>query len=255
MIGGTPTREWFRNWFGEEYLALYPHRDEREAREAVELFLDLAPSTAPSRILDLACGAGRHLRELRDVGFLAIGLDLSLTLLRSARSAAPADPLVRGDMRELPFADAAFDGLTSFFTSFGYFADPVDDRQVLREMERVLAPGGAFMLDFMNAARVRQELVPQDCREVAGKRIVQTREIADGVVVKRIRIEPSDGGMVRLFEERVRLYACDELVSLLAGVGLVTQHRFGDYQGAPFGEDSPRLILAGRAAAQKEASG
>ena len=111
------------------------------------------------------------------------------------------------------------------------------------------------MLDFMNAARVRQELVPQDCREVAGKRIVQTREIADGVVVKRIRIEPSDGGMVRLFEERVRLYACDELVSLLAGVGLVTQHRFGDYQGAPFGEDSPRLILAGRAAAQKEASG
>ncbi len=138
MTDPTPTREWFRDWFGEEYLALYPHRDEREAREAVDLFRDVALPAAPSRILDLACGAGRHLRELRDVGFEAIGLDLSLTLLRSARSTAEADPLVRGDMRKLPFADAAFDGLTSFFTSFGYFADPVDDRRVLLEMERVL---------------------------------------------------------------------------------------------------------------------
>ena len=248
MTGPTPTREWFRDWFGEEYLALYPHRDETEAREAVDLFRDVAPSTPLSRVLDLACGAGRHLRELRDDGFAAIGLDLSPTLLRSARSAAPADPLVRGDMRQLPFADAAFDGLTSFFTSFGYFADPVDDRRVLREMERVLAPGGVFMLDFMNAARVRAELVPEDHREVDGKRVVQTREIADGVVVKRIRIEPSDGGEVRHFEERVRLYRCDELVSLLAAVGLVTRHRFGDYRGAPFGKGSPRLILAGRAA-------
>ncbi len=253
MTGPTPTREWFRDWFGEEYLALYPHRDEREAREAVDLFSEVALSARPSRVLDLACGAGRHLRELRDDGLAAVGLDLSRTLLRSARATAPADPLVRGDMRELPFADAAFDGLTSFFTSFGYFADPVDDRRVLREMERVLCPGGVFMLDFMNAARVRTELVPEDYREIDGMRIVQTRDIADGVVVKRIRIEPSDGGVVRVFEERVRLYTCDELVSLLAGAGLVTRHRFGDYQGAPFREGSPRLILAGRAAAHAEA--
>ena len=246
MTGPNPTREWFRDWFGEEYLALYPHRDEREAREAVDLFRDVAPPVSTSRILDLACGAGRHLRELRDAGFAATGLDLSMTLLRSARSSGQADPLVRGDMRELPFGDAAFDGLTSFFTSFGYFADPEDDRRVLLEMERVLAQRGAFMLDFMNAARVRKELVPRDCRELDGKRIVQTREIADGVVVKRIRIESPVEGEVRRFEERVRLYTCDELVSLLAGVGLLTRHRFGDYRGAPFEAGSPRLILAGR---------
>lgn len=253
MTGPAPTREWFRDWFGEDYLALYPHRDEKEAREAVALFRDLALSAPPSCILDLACGAGRHLRELREVGFAAIGLDLSSVLLRSARTAGSEDPLVRGDMRELPFADAAFDGLTSFFTSFGYFADPVDDRRVLKEMERVLSPGGVFMLDFMNAARVRTELVPEDTREVEGKQIVQTREITEGVVVKRIRIEPSDEGEARLFEERVRLYTCDELVSLLAGAGLVTRHRFGDYHGAPFREGSPRLILAGRAAGHGDA--
>jgi SAM-dependent methyltransferase len=246
VTGSPPTREWFRDWFGEEYLALYPHRDAKEAQEAVDLFRHVYPATPGSRVLDLACGAGRHLRELRAAGLDATGLDLSITLLQSARSAAPAEPLVRGDMRRLPFARGSFDGLTSFFTSFGYFEDPIDDRRVLQEVARVLVQGGAFMLDFLNAARVRTDLVAQDSREVEGNRIVQVREIANGVVVKRIRIEPSAGGDSRSFEERVRLYSCEDLVAMLAEAGLVTEHRFGDYGGAPFGQDSPRLILSGR---------
>jgi len=252
VSGSAPTREWFRDWFGEEYLALYPHRDEREAREAVDLFRDVGFPTHGSRVLDLACGAGRHLLELRAAGLDATGLDLSLTLLRSARAAAPATPLVRGDMRQLPFRPGAFSGLTSFFTSFGYFADPVDDLRVLKEMARVLAPGGTFMLDFLNASRVREKLVAEDRSEVEGNRIVQVREIADDVVVKRIRIEPFDGGPVRHFEERVRLYSCEKLVSLLAEASLLASHRFGDYSGAPFRTESPRLILAGRLTAPDE---
>lgn len=245
MTSSKPTREWFRDWFGEEYLALYPHRDEEEARQAVDLYREVSSPQPGSRLLDLACGAGRHLRELRTAGLDATGLDLSLTLLRTARSAAGADPLVRGDMRELPFSSGSFAGLTSFFTSFGYFAEASDDRRVVREMARVLAPGGAFMLDFMNASRVQDDLVPEDCRVVEGRRVFQVREIVDGVVVKRIRIEPVAGGPSRHFEERVRLYSCETLVSLLAGVGLVTTARFGDYGGAPYFDRSPRLILAG----------
>ena len=252
MSGSPPAREWFRDWFGEEYLALYPHRDEKEARDAVDLFRDVYRGAPGSRLLDLACGAGRHLRELRTAGFDATGLDLSSTLLRSARSAAPQDLLVRGDMRRLPFAAGAFDGLTSFFTSFGYFADPVDDRNVLREISRVLSPGGVFMLDFLNAARVRADLVAEDSREVKGNRIVQFRRILEDVVVKTIRVEPIAGGASRDFEERVRLYSPRELEALLAEVGLVTEQRFGDYEGASFVSRSPRLILAGRLHAREE---
>jgi SAM-dependent methyltransferase len=241
----TPTREWFRDWFGEEYLALYPHRDEREAQQAVDLFRTVAPSLR-GRVLDLACGAGRHLRGLRGAGLDAVGLDLSGVLLRSARRDGPVDPLVRADMRRLPLAGASFQGLTSFFTSFGYFADAADDRRVLDEMARVLVPGGAFMLDFLNASRVRRELVPEDCREVDGSFVSQVREIVDDMVVKRIAIEPADGGAVRQFEERVRMYSCQEMVSLLADAGLVTEDRFGDYGGRQFDPDAPRLILAGR---------
>jgi SAM-dependent methyltransferase len=240
----APTREWFRDWFGEEYLALYPHRDKREAEQAVNLLRRVAP-VVDGPVLDLACGAGRHLRALRQAGFEAVGLDLSMTLLRSARAANPDSPVVRGDMRELPFRDASFRGVTSFFTSFGYFSDPRDDRHVVREMHRVMAPGSFFMLDFMNAQRVRRELVRTDTRAIDGGHIVQEREIIDGVVVKRIHVE-RDGLDTRTFEERVRLYSCSELADLLRSENLEAEHRFGDYLGSPYDHESPRLILSGR---------
>ena len=243
---GSPSREWFRDWFGEEYLELYPHRDEEEAARAVELFLEVA-APLPGPLLDLACGAGRHLRELEASGVDAVGLDLSAALLLEARRSAHHARLVRADMRRLPFATAAFGGLTSFFTSFGYFESRAEDRQAAREVRRVLRDGGRFMLDFFNADRVRDELVPHDEREFRGRRVTQAREIVDDTVVKRIRIvEEIDGERrERRFEERVRLYSPRELEDLLADAGLSVERRHGDYQGGGFDTGAERLILSG----------
>jgi len=254
VSGPTPTREWFRDWFGEEYIALYPHRDEGEARAAVDLFLAAVPPGAQATVLDLACGAGRHLRELRTAGLEPTGLDLSLALLRRAQSQTAVSSLVRADMREIPFEDGAFDSVTSFFTSFGYFREPLDDRRVLQEMGRVVRRGGSFMLDFLNADRVLRELVPEDMREIDGKRIIQRREILDGCVIKRIRIESTTDGSASDFEERVRLYSRAELTALLEEAGLEISHRFGDYEGATFRSTSPRLILAGHVTGLPEAA-
>ena len=52
--------EWFEEWFGEEYLQLYPHRDAAEAERAVALILDRVGFAPGWRVLDVACGAGRH---------------------------------------------------------------------------------------------------------------------------------------------------------------------------------------------------
>ena len=243
MTVPTITREWFRDWFGEEYLALYPHRDQREAQDAVRLYLSVVPPGVGKPVLDLACGAGRHLRELVQHGLPSVGLDLSSPLLVRARQAGPEDALVRADMRHLPFAAESFGGLTSFFTSFGYFEDPTDDRRVLEEMVRVLRPDGTFMLDFLNAGRVRRELVPEDVRDTAMGRVVQRRRILDDTVVKSITIEPHDDGDIRTFYERVRLYRAPQLEELLSAAGLETTHRFG--AGGPAGNSAPRLILAG----------
>lgn len=244
-MSGEP---WYRSWFGEEYLRLYPHRDREEAREAVGLLAEWAAPTPGSRVLDLACGAGRHLGFLQKEGMAAVGLDLSLPLLREARDAAGDGFLVRGDMRHLPFAGGGFQVVASFFTSFGYFEREEEDRVVLDEIGRVLAPGGHVLLDFLNADRVRGTLVPRDEEEVEGERLVQERTLRDGgrLVEKRIEIHPGTGGPPRIFRERVRLYDPGELEALLEERDLTVVERFGDYRGTPFDGRSPRLILLAR---------
>lgn len=243
MNGPAPEDEWFRDWFGEEYLDLYPHRDAAEAREAVDLFL-AATHPPEGLVLDLACGAGRHVRELERRGISVVGLDLSRVLLGEARGSMPDAGLVRADMRRLPLPDGSVAGVASFFTSFGYFRDPADDRRVLSEIRRVMRPEGRWLLDFIHAARVRRELVPRDERQVGDTTVTQTRAIEHDAVVKKISIR-APGAEAREFEERVRLYDECDLAGLLQTAGLVPTSRFGDYAGGPFGADSDRLILVG----------
>ena len=249
MSSSQEAPEWYRDWFGEEYLALYPHRDEEEAREGVDLFLS-ACGQPSGLVLDLASGAGRHLLEFKRRGVNAVGLDLSKTLLMQARAGRPELLLAEGDMRYLPFADDAFQMVANFFTSFGYFAAPEEDEKVLSEIHRVLRLGGCFMLDFLNAERVRAGLVPKDERLMNGRLVVQERGFEeDGrVVVKKIQIHGPDGeGSVSTFYERVRLYSPDELQVILRRAGLEPQSMFGDYSGAPAGSDCSRYILTGHA--------
>lgn len=238
---------WFRSWFGDEYLALYPHRDQEEAREAVELLLETTGYGAGTPVLDLACGAGRHVGELTRVGLDATGLDLSAVLLRRARELEPAAHLVRGDMRCLPFRSGSFRAVTNFFTSFGYFQDAEDDRTVLSEARRVLTQGGCFLLDFLNAQRVRSELTERDVRSVDEARVIQERRLIDDrIVEKRITIEETADGP-RTFVERVRLYGPEELRSMLREAHLTPKRIFGNYKGAPYGPGASRFIVMGKA--------
>lgn len=239
--------DWFEEWFGEEYLSLYPYRDDQEAERAVELIAREARLPGGACVLDLACGAGRHVEHLRELGFSAFGLDLSMQLLRMARGDGLA--VVRGDMRELPVTDGRVAMVTSFFTSFGYFPDERDDVHVLREIRRVLRHGGLFAVDFLNAERVRAGLRARDEIEVGRRRVVQTRELTDGgrVVQKRIEIHEHGQRAPRVYFERVRLYGADELWEMMEHARIEPFAQFGSYDGAPLSSTAPRVILIGRA--------
>ena len=235
--------EWFEQWFGEEYLRLYPHRDDADAGAAVALVDGLIPLAGRS-VLDLACGPGRHAAQLVARGGRVVGLDLSLPLLGRARvRTGGAVPVVRADMRQLPFRVETFDIVVNLFTSFGYFAEDAQHQAALTDAATLLRPGGAFVLDFLNATAVRRHLVPREERVVGSQRVVIQRCIApDGRhVVKEMHL--LDDG--RSFVERVRLFTGDELVTLMRNAGLDVRHRFGDYDGSAFSEAAPRAILIG----------
>lgn len=239
--------EWFRDWFGRAYLELYPHRDEEEAVRAVALYRERAGLAAGARVLDLACGAGRHLQRLRAAGLRAVGIDLSAPLLDAARTRPGVDgSLIRADMRGLPFANGTFDGLVNFFTSFGYFLTPEEDIEVLQEVRRVLRPGAPFLMDYLHAAWVIDRLDPESVGEINGTPVRQTRWVEGDQVVKRIEIGGTGGREPEIYHERVRLYSPEALRRLLREQGLEATKTFGSYDGAPFRGDSARLLLMGR---------
>src|SRR5258708_32045042 len=130
---------WYQEWFGEEYLELYSHRDENEAREQVAFFRRQCGDIG-GPILDLACGMGRHIQELTALGYRAIGCDLSYTMLRTGRAEYGPMPMARPDMRHLPFFDDTLPGLVNFFISFGSFADGPGNLEGRPHMSPGLAP-------------------------------------------------------------------------------------------------------------------
>ena len=232
--------DWFEEWFGEDYLRIYQHRDESEAERAIDLIARHVSDREIQTVLDLACGAGRHSKALCE-RWWTVGLDLSASLLRVARRDAPDAPYVRADMRELPFADESFDLVVNLFTSFGYFEDDGEHARVLARVREAMKPRGTFVIDFLNASQVRRNLVPYDERVESGITIEQSRIISpdDRFVEKRIRLRERG----REYVERVRLLSAGDLERMLETAGFEVVHSFGDYTGASWSENSPRTIL------------
>jgi SAM-dependent methyltransferase len=232
--------DWFEEWFGEDYLRIYQHRDESEASRAIDLIATHVPGRGIQTVLDLACGAGRHSKALCE-RWWTVGLDLSASLLRVARRDAPDAPYVRADMRELPFADGSFDLVVNLFTSFGYFEDDREHARVLARVRDALKPGGMFVIDFLNASQVRRNLVPYDVRVENGITIEQSRVISpDNRFVEKTILLKERG---REYVERVRLLSAGDLERMLEGAGFEVAHCFGDYTGSGWTENAPRTIL------------
>jgi SAM-dependent methyltransferase len=231
---------WYKEWFGEEYLDLYAYRDEEEARRQVDFFRSQVGAVRGT-ILDLACGKGRHVRELRSQAYDVVGCDLSWTLLRYGLEEFGPMPLVRADMRRLPFGDEAFAGLVNFFTSFGYFEDEEENRRTVREMARVLKSGAPFLFDYLNVPRELSRLVEMEEKDTDSGRVLIERwfDASSRTFNKRITIGE------KKFLERVRGYDLDEMTAIFASSGMAIRDVFGDFEGAPYAPASPRLILLG----------
>ena len=232
--------DWFEAWFDEDYALLYAHRDAEEARLAVARMLEAAPELAEGPVLDLGCGAGRHLDVLRRTNPLAFGMDLSPALLRLAPT--PLRPwLLQGDMRQLPIKEGTLSGACLWFTPFGYFADP-ENRQLMDALARRLRPGGVLVMDYLNADQVRRTLVPEDTLVRAGVRAVNRRTLEGDRLVKRMELTRLDTGATRQALESIRLYDPAELSEMAARAGLRLRKVMGSYAGGEFTADSPRWI-------------
>lgn len=234
---------WYKEWFGQEYLELYAHRDEEEAGRHVDFVVKHLEGSRPKRVLDLACGAGRHSAALRKRGYNVVGVDLSVDLLATP----PRQPqIAAGDMRELPFGAQSFDWVLNFFTSFGYFERERENFRVLEELARLLRPQGRFMIDFLNKDKVLAELQTKEIQEKNGRRIHIERwyDEATRRINKRMRLESLDGRS-STYLESVRAYDRAEVTIGARWAGLEVDSLYGNFNGEPYHRESDRLILVG----------
>ena len=242
---------WFQQWFGEDYLLVYDHRDEAEAERDVDAVVRVLGLQGGERILDLCCGGGRHALSLARRGFPVTGLDYSATLLDVAGRARGPDeryPLyVRSDARSTPFCDGSFDVVVNLFTSFGYFED-AGNAGMIAEIRRLLVPGGRFYMDYFNPPRVLAGLVPESRRK-KGDTLIFERRCHDPETcrVEKTIVVCRPGGEEREYCESVRLCGRDEMERMIADAGLMLLGVLGSAGGAPYDADADRMILFGAA--------
>ncbi len=239
-------RPWWETFFGPDYLRQYEVDAERTAAEAdgVEKVLHLQKG---ARILDLACGGGRHAVELARRGYAVTGYDLSEELLRVARAAARKAharvAFVRGDMRNLAYR-GAFDAAINMFSSFGYFDAAEDDRRVLAGIARALKARGKFLMERFNRESLAYELPLQGWRVGEdGSVILQedTFDVLRGRYDTRQIVIDRQGTREHLGS--VRAYTLPELKELFDAAGLPIHRVLGGLDLSPYRARSRRLVL------------
>jgi len=235
-------KDWFEEWFDTRYYhILYQNRNDEEAENFISNLSTYLKLPAGARVLDLACGKGRHSFTLNRLGYEVLGVDLSENSIQEAKKSSNSK-LSFGvhDMRER-IPSTTFDAVFNLFTSFGYFTDKDDNKRVCSAISQMLVPGGKLVIDFMNADKVIQSLIKYEAKTLNGIQFRINRKYDGTHVVKRIQFE--DDGESYDYTERVQALKLDDLKALLAPCFEIDAI-FGSFDLDPFvSEKSDRLII------------
>jgi SAM-dependent methyltransferase len=239
--------EWFENeafWEGT-FPFMFPAERMEAAPEEVEKVLTLA-ECAGGNALDLCCGPGRHSVELAKRGFRVTGVDRTPFLLNKARKRGKTEGVdiewIQKDMREFSRPDT-FDVATSLFTSFGYFDDKGEDRQVLANIFASLKDGGRLVMEMMGKERLAHIFQPTSSRQLEdGTLLVERREVFDDWTRVRNEWILIKDDRVTTFRLHHTIYSGEGLRTLLTGAGFADIRLFGNLDGDPYGTEATRLV-------------
>jgi SAM-dependent methyltransferase len=248
---------WFKEWFNtQEYLDLYKHRDNTDAGRIIRLLFKNINLKKNAKVLDLACGNGRHSVLFAKKGYKVTGVDLSKYLISRANEKRKTDyfkyrqmlKFEIGDMRHIAHSNE-FDLIVNIFSSFGYFESEKDNENVIKSIARALKRNGYFLFDFLNKDYLLKNLVPYDIKKEKGKVIIQIRNITDGFVEKSIIIIKNSPNsekcpILNRYMEKIRLYSLENFRKMFAPSGLKILDVFGNYDGKKYiNYKSERLII------------
>ena len=233
---------WFESWFDSKYYhILYSKRNDLEAKKFVGKLMKTLALPKGASLLDVACGRGRHARNLNELGYDVTGIDLSKQSIFYAKAFENQSlRFQQYDMRKA--MDCNFDGVLNLFTSFGYFEDDTDSLKALHAFRKNLKPGGVGVLDFLNTSWVGRNLVAEESIVKQGIRFDIKRQMDNKWITKEIAFETN--GQQHQFQERVRALTLKDFEDWFAKVGLQIETLYGDYELSEYNPlSSKRLIM------------
>ncbi len=238
-------KNWFSSWFDTPYYhILYKDRGEEEAREFMQNLINFLELPKGSRILDLACGKGRHSIFLNQLGYDVTGVDLSANSIAHAREFENETLRFNTHCMCEPVGEK-FDAVFNLFTSFGYFEEEENNLKAIQAIKEELKPGAFGVIDFMNVNKVIRQLVPAEVKTVKDIDFHISRRLESGYILKNIFFH--DAEKEHFYTEKVRALQLEDFRQYFAKAGLDLLHCFGGYKLEEYDqEQSDRLILVFR---------
>ena len=228
------------DWFDSDYYhILYKHRDYSEARNFINNIVEYLDLKKGSKILDLACGIGRHSIYLDEIGFKVVGTDKSLNNIKKAK-ASQNQSLSFLQMEMIDNTNHKYDVIFNLFTSFGYVNHDYN-LKTIKNIERQLKDDGTVIVDFMNTLFVKNNLVIEETKVIDDLSFKIKRKSDGKHIYKEIKFNDQKD---YFFQEKVMDLSLNDFENYLKRHNLKIIKTFGDYNLNEFDiENSERLIM------------
>lgn len=238
-------KEWYKEWFNSPfYHKLYFDRDEKEAEKFIHRLLHHLKPKPGCRMLDVACGKGRHSRILSEQGFDVTGIDISQDSISFAHQFENEKlHFYQHDMR-LPAWINYFDYAFNFFTSFGYFPTRREHDDSVRTIVKSLKKEGIVLFDYLNVHYVEERLVHNEIKKIDQTAYEIHRWMDKDYFFKKIIVTDPSLAHPLEFTEQVAKFSLGDFTDMLSFQGMQVLEVFGDYElGSYEVRGKPRMIL------------
>lgn len=243
-------REWWQTFF-DPLIARVMFTPDRLKRTPLECdFMERALRIRPpAKLLDLACGIGRHAVEFARRGYEVTGIDATSGYLARARREAKRKRVqvqfAHSELLRIPFRET-FDAAYSFYTSFGYYRRESDNLRAMRAIARALRPGGRVLIDTVN----RDWFVVNRMKQL-------WYDYGDFILLENLDFDErrnrtlstwiiAAGRVRKVYKHSEHIYDRRDLAALMRRAGLVPVRAFGNYKGEPLSPKRNRLVLVGQ---------
>ena len=232
----------------DDYLYFYSESltEERSGLE-VDALVRLLSLDKPKKILDLACGFGRHTNRLAKLGHKMTGVDITPGFLEIAmQNAIKKGVEVRyqqSDMRTITFMDE-FDCVMLLFTAFGYFSDE-ENLQVLVNVRNALKAGGLLIFDIPNRDTFLIRMQPVYVVEKEGNLMIDRMSLDSLHGRSYNRRVVFRNGIRKEKPFSIRLYNPNEIHGVITQAGLRLEHIYGGWEAQELtSESNPMVVIA-----------